>query len=139
MARVIVRDTLRSSLYQLPPNSQKIIEAVRDCENPHWGTTYQDIVKKTGMTYAVAYKWAKPALQAGYLNYRFGTEKSNRKRIRLGKSPSKDALLPSPRLLLKLHPELRRCRYISPLNGEPVLIKPPLRSKKAIKAKSTNP
>lgn len=136
MARTIVSDTFRSSLYQLSPNTRKIIQAVRDSDHDHRGATYQDLVKNTGMTYAVVYRWAKPALQAGYLNYSSGTEKSNQKRLQLGASPSKDELLPSPKLLLRLHPEINRCRYISPLSGNTVTFKAPLKPQKAIKAKA---
>jgi hypothetical protein len=132
LARIIARDALRSSHYQLPHNTLKIIEAIRKKDDYITGVTYQDILKETGMTYAVVYKWAKPALQAGYLHYSYRTAKSNEKRIILGTPPKKDNLLPSPKRILKLYPKIRKCRYVDPLSGERVVLKA---SSKALKAK----
>jgi hypothetical protein len=137
LARIIARDALRSSLYQLPHNTLRIIEAVRKRDKIHMGVTYQDIVKDTGMTYGVVYKWAKPALQAGYLHYHYRTLKSNEKRILLGTPPKKNNLLPSPKRILKLYPDIEKCKYINPLSGDRVVLKAASKAKKAIKPKKT--
>jgi hypothetical protein len=133
IARTVGKDALRRSLFQIPPNTMRIIEAVKKLDEYHTGTTYRRIVEETGMTYAAVYKWAKPALQAGYLHYLYGTEKSNVKRLCMGLPPSKKKLLPSPLDILKVHPELESCGYVHPLTGDSRVVKAPSNPRKATK------
>jgi DNA primase len=133
IARIVGKDALRRSLLQIPPNTMKIIEAVKRLDEYQAGVTYQRIMEMTGMTYATVYKWAKPALQAGYLHYSEERVKSNVKRLREGQPPSKEKLLPSPLDILKLHPELGSCRYVHPVTGDSRVVKAPSNPQKATK------
>ncbi len=82
MASIVGLDVLYRSLLQIPPNTHTVIKAVREIERETGdGAKYRAIMEKTGMTYAAVYKWAKPALQAGYLYYRPETKKGNVKRL----------------------------------------------------------
>ncbi len=122
-------DALRSSLLQIPPNTQKVIEAVRSASSLE-GATYRYIAGKTGMTYGVVYKWARPALQAGYLYYLGGSRKGNVKYLFLSRKQHEGKLLPSPKEILTLHPELGLCRYVHPFIGRRKRVRAALPRKK---------
>jgi hypothetical protein len=126
MSRIVVEEALRRTLFRLPPNTQRITEAVlRLHRKDRRGVTYLDLVHETGMSYGVVYKWARPAREQGYIKYQQGTLKGNLKRLLPGDEvQGEERLLPLAKEILKLHPELGPCQFVHPITGKVVRLKP---------------
>jgi len=117
IARVLLEDTLKKTIYSIPPKSEEIINAAREQLADF---SISEIAVKLDWDYDTANKWFKPAYQKGYFTRTEENKGSKAARYKLsGKDASNASIFPQTEELFELNPKwLGKHKIYDPTTGE---------------------
>jgi hypothetical protein len=130
IVKVLVEEALMRSLFEMPPNTMKLVEAVhnlhaqKNADNPpeEAFVGYGDLMQYLGWSKRKVSGWMQPALQHGLVEDISGA-KGKSYRLRPVQRAQLRGILPAMEEMVNAFPELaKKLSFIDPLTGETVEI-----------------